>query len=257
MTVQNSNNNKFTNNADGFDIAGGTTARKLTLSGADVSVVGSGTAVITFPSTTGTLATLAGSETFTNKTLTSPTLTTPVLGTPSSGTLTNCTGLPIAGLTASTSTALGVGSIELGHATDTTISRSAAGVLAVEGVVIPSISSTNTLTNKRKQPRVYTATNNASLTPEIDTYDIFHLTAMSAATTINNKSTSTPADGEIMQFRFLDNGTARALTWGTDYVAKAGVALPTTTVLGKNLTCLFEWNANLSKWNLLASGQEA
>lgn len=40
------------------------------------------------------------------------------------------------------------GSLELGHATDTTLSRSAAGVLAVEGVVIPSISSTNTLTNK-------------------------------------------------------------------------------------------------------------
>ena len=45
------------------------------------------------------------------------------LGTPSSGTLTSCTGLPIAGLVASTSTAIGVGSIELGHASDTTLSR--------------------------------------------------------------------------------------------------------------------------------------
>lgn len=147
--------------------------------------------------------------------------------------------------------------IELGHATDTTISRVSAGVISVEGVTVPTISSTNTLTNKRFTPRVYTAANNASLTPEIDTYDIFHLTAMSAATTINNHSTSTPADGEIMEFRFLDNGTARALSWGTNYVAKAGVALPSTTVLSKNLCVIFEWNANLSKWNLLASGQEA
>ncbi len=58
------------------------------------------------------------------------------LGTPSSGTLTSCTGLPIAGLTASTSTALGVGSIELGHATDTTIARSGAGAITVEGVQV-------------------------------------------------------------------------------------------------------------------------
>ena len=113
-----------------------------------------------------------------------------------------------------------------------------------------------TITNKRNQPRVYTATNNASLTPEIDTYDVFHLTAMSANTTINNKSTSTPSDGEQMRFRFLDNGTSRTLSWGTDYVAKAGVALPTATTIGKNLIVLYEWNANLSKWNCLASGLE-
>ena len=41
--------------------------------------------------------------TMTNKTLTSPTLTTPILGTPSSGTLTSCTGLPITGITSSSS----------------------------------------------------------------------------------------------------------------------------------------------------------
>jgi hypothetical protein len=80
------------------------------------------------------VVTVGGAQTLTNKTLTSPTLTTPALGTPASGTLTNCTGLPVAGITSSTSTALGVGSLEVGNASDTTISRSAAGVIAVEGV---------------------------------------------------------------------------------------------------------------------------
>tara|TARA_R110000868_G_scaffold271022_3_gene530481 strand:+ start:722 stop:2515 length:1794 start_codon:yes stop_codon:yes gene_type:complete len=78
----------------------------------------------------------------------SPVVDGGALGTPLSGTLTNATGLPIAGLVASTTTALGVGSIELGHATDTTLSRVSAGVIAVEGVTVPTISSTSTLTNK-------------------------------------------------------------------------------------------------------------
>lgn len=66
-------------------------------------------------------------------TLAGITLTTPDIGTPSAGTLTNCTGLPVAGIAASTVTALGVGSIELGHATDTTIARVSAGVVSIEG----------------------------------------------------------------------------------------------------------------------------
>ena len=55
-----------------------------------------GSTIITLPGATGTLATIAGTETFTNKTLTSPILTTPNIGTPSVATLTNATGLPIA-----------------------------------------------------------------------------------------------------------------------------------------------------------------
>src|SRR5687768_4863468 len=66
----NSANQDFTNNTDGFDLTGGTTnKRKLTISGGDVSLAGSGAAVITFPSTTSTLATTSLSETLTNKTI--------------------------------------------------------------------------------------------------------------------------------------------------------------------------------------------
>ena len=79
---------------------------------------------------------------------TAPTLVTPVLGTPASGNLANCTGLPISGLEPSTSTVLGVGSINLGDAADTTISRVSAGKIAVEGVNVVTTESTDTLTNK-------------------------------------------------------------------------------------------------------------
>ena len=78
----------------------------------------------------------------------SPTFTTPALGTPSSLTLSNATGLPVSGITSSTSTSIGVGSVELGHATDTTIARVSSGVVSIEGINIVTTSSTDTLTNK-------------------------------------------------------------------------------------------------------------
>jgi len=58
------------------------------------------------------------------------------LGTPSTGSLANCTGLPISGLTSSTSTALGVGTLELGAASDTTLARSSAGNITIEGNLV-------------------------------------------------------------------------------------------------------------------------
>ena len=102
---------------------------------------------------------------------TSPTLVTPALGTPSALVLTNATGtpsaitltngtaLPVSGITASTSTALGVGSVELGHATDTTLARVSAGVVSIEGVNVVTTTSTDTLTNKTlTSPAINSAT---------------------------------------------------------------------------------------------------
>ena len=51
MATQSSVNLKITNNADGFDVSGGTVVRKITTSGGDIAMVGSGSITYTFPAT--------------------------------------------------------------------------------------------------------------------------------------------------------------------------------------------------------------
>lgn len=80
MAQQNSSNQKYNNNADGWDLTGGTTPRKLTTIGADIILTGSGTNVYTFPASTSTIASLALTETLTNKTLTSPLISSSTSG---------------------------------------------------------------------------------------------------------------------------------------------------------------------------------
>ena len=204
-----------------------------------ISTNGSGT--LSWASAATGDVTLTGTQTLTNKTLTSPILTTPQLGTPSSGTLTSCTGLPISGLTASTSTALGVGSIELGNASDTTLSRSAAGVLAVEGVVIPSISSTNTLTNKTlTDPAIigtilediFTITDGAAFEVDPGNGSIQLITLGASRTP---KCTNFVA-GESVTL-MVNDGTAYTITWtdatwGTGGVIWKGGTAPTLATTG-------------------------
>lgn len=70
MATKNSVNLEITKNADGFSIGGGTTKRTATVTGGDIIFTGSGSAVITFPSSSVTLASLTGTETLTNKRVT-------------------------------------------------------------------------------------------------------------------------------------------------------------------------------------------
>ena len=105
-------------------------------------------------------------------------------------------------------------------------------------------------------PRVTGTTSSATPMPDADTTDLYALTAQAAAAAFANP-TGTPVNGQYLTIRIKDNGTARALTWDTAYVA-GGVALPAITVLSKILTLGFLYNTDnaLNKWMLIFSAQE-
>jgi len=65
MAKQSSVNLDITNNPDGFDISGGTTLRKLSVTGGNVTIAGSGSATVTFPTTSTTVAGLGIAQSFT------------------------------------------------------------------------------------------------------------------------------------------------------------------------------------------------
>jgi hypothetical protein len=117
---------------------------------------------------------------------------------------------------------------------------------------------TFTLSNKRIQPRVVSATTYTTDTGtslDVETCDLFVVTALDGALLFNNPS-GTPSDGEKIMIRIKDDGTARALTYGSEFRAM-GTTLPTTTVISKTLYMGIAYNGLDGKWDLIASAQEA
>lgn len=104
-------------------------------------------------------------------------------------------------------------------------------------------------------PVVYTATSAATLTPNTDVYDQYHITAQSEDITIADCSNS-PKDAEKMIVRIKDDGTGRGITFGDSYRG-VGETLPTTTTSSKTLYMGFIWNATDSKMDLVAVSEEA
>jgi hypothetical protein len=119
---------------------------------------------------------------------------------------------------------------------------------------------TQTLTNKRINPRVFTTTTGVSLTPDISQFEIYAYTALASDLTINAAASGTPVDGNRLIFRIEDNGVSRNLTWataGTNSYRQVGATLPTTTSAGRvtYVGCLYN-QAELF-WDVLAVATQA
>lgn len=115
-------------------------------------------------------------------------------------------------------------------------------------------SDTQTLTNKRVNPRIGSTASSATPTPDADAHDMYEVTAL-AATAAFAAPSGTPVDGQSLMIRIKDNGSARTLSWNSIYRA-IGVILPTTTVISKTLYVGCVYNSADSKWDVLGVNME-
>ena len=106
-------------------------------------------------------------------------------------------------------------------------------VEAVTNVVNDAVT---TFTNKRIKPRVSSSAS-GDITPTKVNFDRYIRTGLSADITISNPTMDI---GEVMAVQLTDNGTARAITFGSHYMALDGLPLPTTTTISKIMTMVLE-----------------
>jgi hypothetical protein len=123
------------------------------------------------------------------------------------------------------------------------------------GSVYTTPAGTETLTNKRITPRIFsttTLTTNTGAFLNGDTFDMFMVTAQEGALKFLNPS-GTPTDGQKLILSVASSTTAaRALTWDTAY-SSSTVTLPSTTAATTAmLTIGFIYSASKTSWICVA-----
>lgn len=61
-------------------------------------------------------------------------------------------------------------------------------------------------------------------------------------TSLSTNLTGTPYDGQLLEIRIRDNGTARTITYGASFTNSGNVTAPTTTVINTWIRIYFEWD---------------
>jgi predicted nucleic acid-binding Zn-ribbon protein len=118
---------------------------------------------------------------------------------------------------------------------------------------------TQTLTNKRVNPRVVTTagTGGGNITPTGDTADQFVITALTSSATFLAPS-GTPVDGQKLIIRIKDNGSSYALTWTSTTAGyrAVGATIPTATSASRTTYVGCIYNSADQYWDVVAAATQ-
>jgi hypothetical protein len=103
-------------------------------------------------------------------------------------------------------------------------------------------------------PQVQSVTSSATVTPT-SLNDLVKITAQATGLTLANP-TGTFTEGQALMIRIKDNGTARAITFDTNYRA-IGITLPTTTVISKTMYLGIIYNSTDAKFDIIGYNIQA
>jgi hypothetical protein len=137
------------------------------------------------------------------------------------------------------------------------VNRGGTGSSTLAGASIVTYTGTETLTNKRINPRISSTTSTATLTVNSDSFDQAVLTAQAVALSVA-APTGTPVNGQKLVLRFKDNATAQTISWTTTSggFRVIGCTLPTTTVISKVIYVGCIYNSDETFWDVVSVGQQ-
>lgn len=164
-------------------------------------------------------------------------------------------------------TTLGVGTgdspqftaINLGHASDTTLARSDAGKVTIEGVEITTTSNTQTLTNKTltglRETKTAPSISAGTLTLDCAAGNVFAVALNASITTL--AFSNVPATGTAYgcTLELIADGTPRTITWGSSVKWPGGTAPTLTSTNGKVDRVVLTTHDGGTTWYATNAGQ--
>jgi len=120
--------------------------------------------------------------------------------------------------------------------------------------VTATTSGNNVTVNVTGLPSVQNITSAFNVTPTASD-DLVKVTSQASSLNFVNP-TGAWSEGQSLMIRIKDNGTARAITFDTNYRA-IGVTLPTTTVINKTTYLGIIYNQTDGKWDAIGVTTEA